>query len=332
MTFRLQPRRWPAMPMRRRPLLRRSWRKARPSSSRFPRPTSCTSRRSAASGSNLTSEAAVRTAVTDILARARAARPDARIDGVTIHPMILRPKARELIAGLADDPTFGPVVVFGSGGTAVEVIADKALALPPLDLELARDLIGRTRVSRLLKAYRNVPAADTRRARAGAGQARAARRRPAGGARARSQPAARRRDRRDRGRCPRRGRAGGSGAPRPARPSALCDPALSEGMGAARRAARRHQGAGAAGAAGGRAALRAVLRQASRSTICGCASLRRSRNSATPSWRASPRSTMRAPWRSSRSTRRPAKCSAWCACTPMPTTTAANTPCWCAPT
>jgi acetyltransferase len=53
------------------------------------------------------------------------------------------------------------VVVFGAGGTAVEVIADKALALPPLDVELARDLIGRTRVSRLLKAYRNVPAADT---------------------------------------------------------------------------------------------------------------------------------------------------------------------------
>ena len=110
---------------------------------------------------NLTSEAAVRAAVTDILARARAARPDARIDGVTIHPMILRPKARELIAGLADDPTFGPVVVFGRGGTAVEVIGDKALALPPLDLELAHDLIARTRVSRVLKAYRNVPAADT---------------------------------------------------------------------------------------------------------------------------------------------------------------------------
>ena len=74
--------------------------------------------------------------------------------------MILRPKARELIAGIADDPTFGPVVVFGRGGTAVEVIDDKALALPPLDLKLARDLIARTRVSRLLKAYRNVPAAD----------------------------------------------------------------------------------------------------------------------------------------------------------------------------
>jgi acetyltransferase len=110
---------------------------------------------------NLTSEHAVREAVADILARARALRPDARITGVTIHPMVLRPKARELIAGIADDPTFGPVIVFGRGGTAVEVIGDKALALPPLDLELARDLIGRTRVSRVLKAYRDVPAADT---------------------------------------------------------------------------------------------------------------------------------------------------------------------------
>ena len=110
---------------------------------------------------NLTSERAVREAVADILARARAVRPDARVTGVTIHPMVLRPKARELIAGIADDPTFGPVIVFGRGGTAVEVIGDKALALPPLDLELAQDLIGRTRVSRVLKAYRDVPAADT---------------------------------------------------------------------------------------------------------------------------------------------------------------------------
>jgi len=109
---------------------------------------------------NLTNERAVREAARDVLQRARAARPDARIAGVTVHPMIQRPKARELIAGVADDPTFGPVVVFGRGGTAVEVINDKALALPPLDLALARDLIGRTRVSRILKAYRDVPAAD----------------------------------------------------------------------------------------------------------------------------------------------------------------------------
>ena len=109
---------------------------------------------------NLVSERAVREAASSILVRARAARPDARITGVTVHPMILRPKARELIAGIADDPTFGPIVVFGCGGTAVEVIDDKALALPPLDLNMARELIAHTRVSRLLKAYRDVPAAD----------------------------------------------------------------------------------------------------------------------------------------------------------------------------
>jgi acetyltransferase len=109
---------------------------------------------------NLTSREAVGRAAAEIIANARKAKPQARIGGVTVSPMIVRPKARELIAGIADDPTFGPVIVFGRGGTAVEVINDKALALPPLDLNLARDLIGRTRVSRILKAYRDVPAAQ----------------------------------------------------------------------------------------------------------------------------------------------------------------------------
>src|SRR3546814_5538503 len=76
--------------------------------------------------------------------------------------MARRSKAREVIAGIADDPTFGPVVVFGHGGTAVELVDDKSLALPPLDLRLAHEMIGRTRVSRVLKAYREVPAADER--------------------------------------------------------------------------------------------------------------------------------------------------------------------------
>ena len=107
---------------------------------------------------NLTTGQAVRTAATEILARAGAARPDARIAGVIVQPMIARPQARELIAGIAGDPTFGPVIVFGCSGTAVEVIDDKALALLPLDMKLATDLVRRTRISRALKAYRNVPA------------------------------------------------------------------------------------------------------------------------------------------------------------------------------
>ena len=107
---------------------------------------------------NLTSPEAVRAATADIIARAKALRPEARIAGVIVQAMVVRPKARELILGLADDPTFGTVVVFGRGGTAVEIINDKALALPPLDLQLARSLIERTRVSRLLRGYRDVPA------------------------------------------------------------------------------------------------------------------------------------------------------------------------------
>ena len=111
---------------------------------------------------NLATAASVREAAASILAHARAARPAARIEGVTLHPMAMRPKARELIAGVVDDATFGPVVVFGRGGTAVEMINDKALELPPLDLRLAHEMIGRRRVSRVLKAYRDMPAADER--------------------------------------------------------------------------------------------------------------------------------------------------------------------------
>lgn len=111
---------------------------------------------------NLPNANAVREAAATILQRARGRRPDARIEGVLVQPTLLRPKARELIAGIADDPVFGPVIAFGRGGTAVEVINDQAVALPPLDLRLAHELIARTRVSRVLKAYRDVPAADER--------------------------------------------------------------------------------------------------------------------------------------------------------------------------
>src|SRR6202030_2784234 len=67
---------------------------------------------------NLTSPDAVRAATADILARAKKLRPEARISGIIVQAMVVRPKARELILGLADDPTFGTVIVFGRGGTA----------------------------------------------------------------------------------------------------------------------------------------------------------------------------------------------------------------------
>jgi len=64
---------------------------------------------------NLTSADAVRAAMAEILARAKALRPEARISGVIVQSMVVRAKARELILGLADDPTFGTVIVFGRG-------------------------------------------------------------------------------------------------------------------------------------------------------------------------------------------------------------------------
>ena len=86
--------------------------------------------------------------------------PDARIQGFTVQRMASRTGAHELIIGVTCDPIFGPVILFGEGGTAVEVIADRAVSLPPLNMHLARDLISRTRVWRLLQGYRDRPPVD----------------------------------------------------------------------------------------------------------------------------------------------------------------------------
>ncbi len=103
---------------------------------------------------------AVARAAEEMLRKIAAKVPAAHIDGFLVQPMATRPGAHELIVGISEDELFGPVVLFGQGGTAVEIIADRALALPPLNVALARDLIARTRVSRLLAGYRDRPAAD----------------------------------------------------------------------------------------------------------------------------------------------------------------------------
>jgi acetyltransferase len=95
-----------------------------------------------------------------MLARCRELCPKARLEGFTVQKMVRRGSAHELLAGIALDATFGPTIVFGQGGTAVEVIGDRALALPPLNALLARDLMSQTRVWRLLCGYRQQPAVD----------------------------------------------------------------------------------------------------------------------------------------------------------------------------
>ena len=103
---------------------------------------------------------AVESAAETMLQRVKAARPEARIDGFMVEQMIHRPGAFELIAGMTDDRQFGPIILFGQGGTAVEVADDKALSLPPLNMHLARTMMERTRVYRQLRGYRGLPSAN----------------------------------------------------------------------------------------------------------------------------------------------------------------------------
>lgn len=109
---------------------------------------------------DLVGPAAVLEAAHGMLARLRASHPEARVLGLAVQPMVRRPGARELIVGAAEDPQFGPVILVGEGGIAVEAIADRAIGLPPLDLRLAHELVSRTRIHRVLQGVRGEPSAD----------------------------------------------------------------------------------------------------------------------------------------------------------------------------
>jgi len=85
--------------------------------------------------------------------------PAAHLQGFSVQTMVRRPDATELIVGVATDPTFGPVILFGHGGTSVEVVNDHAIGLPPLNMVLARDMVSQTRIAKILAGYRNRPAA-----------------------------------------------------------------------------------------------------------------------------------------------------------------------------
>jgi acetyltransferase len=109
---------------------------------------------------NLQNGAMVASAFDDMMRHVRELAPQARLDGALVQPMLRFAHAREVLVGVASDPVFGPVISFGAGGVAVEAVRDSAVALPPLNAALARELMSRTRVHRLLGAYRDVPAAD----------------------------------------------------------------------------------------------------------------------------------------------------------------------------
>jgi acetyltransferase len=108
----------------------------------------------------LLTPAAVEAAAQVMLAQVATAVPGARLEGFTLQQMVVRPHAHELIAGIAADGVFGPVILLGAGGVEVEVLADRTMGLPPLNRPLANDMIRRTRVAKQLTAFRDHPAAD----------------------------------------------------------------------------------------------------------------------------------------------------------------------------
>jgi acetyltransferase len=109
---------------------------------------------------DLDGDEGVRAAATRMRRRLAELFPQAKFEGYSVQAMVRRSNAHELIVGAALDAVFGPVIVFGQGGVTVEVTDDHSVGLPPLNLVLARDLVDRTRVARLLAGYRSRPAVN----------------------------------------------------------------------------------------------------------------------------------------------------------------------------
>ena len=109
---------------------------------------------------DLVGPVAVKAAAEAMRERVLQARPEAQLVGFSVQPMVRRPGAYELIVGATEDRQFGPVLLFGQGGTAAELVKDQALALPPLNMHLAHEVMSRTRVYELLQGYRGAPAAN----------------------------------------------------------------------------------------------------------------------------------------------------------------------------
>ncbi len=86
--------------------------------------------------------------------------PGARIDGVSIQHHVQKRYGRELYVGMMTDELFGPVITFGAGGTMIEVINDRAVALPPLNAFLARRLMEGARAAATLAPWRGMPSVN----------------------------------------------------------------------------------------------------------------------------------------------------------------------------
>jgi len=108
---------------------------------------------------NLMDASAVQAAYQLIYDNVKAKVGEQHFQGVTVQPMV-RVDGYELIIGSSTDSQFGPVLLFGSGGTLVEVFKDRALSLPPLTSTLARRVMEQTRIYHALKGVRGRKSVD----------------------------------------------------------------------------------------------------------------------------------------------------------------------------
>jgi acetyltransferase len=109
---------------------------------------------------NLTSPSDVQDAFIDIQRAVESKFSKDDFQGVTVQPLVLARDSYELIVGASGDEQFGPVMLFGSGGTLVEVYNDRALALPPLNSNLAHLMMTNTKIYNALKGVRGKSAVD----------------------------------------------------------------------------------------------------------------------------------------------------------------------------
>jgi len=109
---------------------------------------------------HLTSAEDLRNAAGKMQKKIRQLLPNAEVLGFTVQAMAERPGAHELIVGIATDPVFGPVMLLGEGGVAVELHKNHAVALPPLNGPLAQEMIDGSKLAPLLAGYRGRAPAD----------------------------------------------------------------------------------------------------------------------------------------------------------------------------
>lgn len=109
---------------------------------------------------DINNSAELKEAYQQMMTQVKKTKPEANILGVTIEHMYKNPNDRELMAGVIRDPVFGPIISFGAGGSLVEVMQDRAVALPPLNIFLAKQMIERTKIAKALQQFRGMPAVN----------------------------------------------------------------------------------------------------------------------------------------------------------------------------